>query len=68
MKKLILVRHGKAEDGSPDISDFERSLTSKGKLLSRLVAHKLKAREKSPGILVTSPAFRALETALIFAG
>lgn len=68
MKKLIFVRHGKAEDESPEISDFERSLTLKGKLISRLVAHKLKIKEKSPGVLVTSPAFRALETALIFAG
>jgi phosphohistidine phosphatase len=68
MKKLIFVRHGKAEEESPEISDFERSLTLKGKLISRLVAQKLKTKEKSPGILVTSPAFRALETALIFAG
>jgi phosphohistidine phosphatase len=32
------------------------------------MAQKLKTKEKSPGIIVTSPAFRALETALIFAG
>jgi phosphohistidine phosphatase len=68
MKKIILVRHGKAEDGTSDISDFERSLTQKGKLISRLMAQKLKAKEKNPGVLLTSPAFRALETALIFAG
>ena len=68
MKKLIFVRHGKAEDESPEISDFERSLTLRGKLVCRLMAHKLKTKEQSPGILVTSSAFRALETALIFAG
>jgi phosphohistidine phosphatase len=68
MKKLILVRHGKAEDDSPGISDFERSLVSKGKLVTRAMAHRLKSKEKSPGTLVSSPAFRALETALIFAG
>lgn len=68
MKKLIFVRHGKAEDESPEISDFERSLTLKGKSISRVMAQKLKIKETSPGILVTSPAFRALETALIFAG
>jgi phosphohistidine phosphatase len=32
------------------------------------MAQKLKAKEKNPGVLLTSPAFRALETALIFAG
>ena len=68
MKKLIFVRHGKAEDGSSEISDFERSLTLKGKIVSRFIATKLVEKEKSPGIIITSPAFRALETALIFAG
>jgi phosphohistidine phosphatase len=67
MKKLIFVRHGKAEEES-GISDFERSLTQKGKVVSGLMAHKLAEIEKSPGTIVTSPAFRALETALIFAG
>ncbi|MGC1389673.1 MAG: histidine phosphatase family protein [Bacteroidales bacterium] len=67
MKRLIFIRHGKAEDESQEISDFERSLTLKGKVISRLMARKLMEREKSPGIIVTSPAFRALETALIFA-
>ena len=33
-----------------------------------LMAQRLKSKEKSPGIMVSSPAFRALETALIFAG
>jgi phosphohistidine phosphatase len=68
MKKLILIRHGKAEDPVHEISDFERSLTLKGKIISRLMAQRLMEKEKSPGIIVTSPAFRALETALIFAG
>jgi phosphohistidine phosphatase len=68
MKKIILIRHGKAEDESPEISDFERSLTLRGKVISRLMARKLVEKEKSPGIILTSPAFRALETAIIFAG
>jgi len=67
MKKLILVRHGKAEDDLHDISDFERSLVSRGKIISRQMAQRLKLKEKSHGILVSSPAFRALETAMIFA-
>lgn len=68
MKKLIFIRHGKAEDPVHEISDFERSLTLKGKIISRLMAQRLMEKEKSPGIIVTSPAFRALETAFIFAG
>ena len=67
MKKLIFVRHGKAEDPSAGISDYERSLTLKGKIISRLMAGKLRKIEKNPVTIITSPAFRAIETALIFA-
>jgi len=67
MKKIILVRHGRAEDQGYEFSDFQRSLTPKGKSISALMANKLKEIEKNPGLLITSPAFRALETALIFA-
>lgn len=67
MKKLIFIRHGRAEDPAPQISDFERSLTLKGKIISRKMALRLKEKDDPPGIIVTSPAFRALETALIFA-
>lgn len=68
MKKLIFVRHSKAEEPSLDISDFERSLTTKGKTLSNTMALRLKEKENSAGVIITSPAFRAVETALIFAG
>jgi phosphohistidine phosphatase len=67
MKKLIFIRHGRAEEPVPEISDFERSLTLKGKYISKLMARKLKEKENTPGIIITSPAFRALETAIIFA-
>jgi len=65
-RKLILIRHSKAEDFSSEISDFERSLTVRGKVNSRLMAEILKAKGEEPGRVITSPAFRALETALIF--
>jgi len=67
MKKLIFIRHGRAEEPAPEISDFERSLTLKGKNISKLMARKLREKESMPGIIITSPAFRALETAIIFA-
>lgn len=68
MKKIIFVRHGKAEDPGPEFSDFERSLTTTGKDISRRMAVKLKEKVSDLGIIVSSPAFRAIETALIFAG
>lgn len=67
MKKLIFVRHGRAEELTEFISDFERSLTDKGKNATRIMAGRLKEIESNPGVIITSPAFRALETALIFA-
>ena len=42
MKRLILIRHGKAEDGTSEISDFERSLTEKGKVIAHHMALRLK--------------------------
>jgi phosphohistidine phosphatase len=67
MKKIIFVRHGRAEDPSAELTDFERSLTTKGKAISRQMARKFREKESNPGIIITSPAFRALETASIFA-
>ena len=68
MKKLIFIRHGRAEEQVAGISDFERSLTVKGKVISREMAQRFKEEENDPGLFITSPAFRALETAFIFAG
>ena len=68
MKKIIFIRHGRAEDQTSGISDFERSLTIKGKIISRQMARRLREKEPGPGLMITSPAFRALETAYIFAG
>jgi phosphohistidine phosphatase len=66
MKKLIFIRHGKAEDQVADITDFERSLTIRGKSQSKLMAQLLRSHEKDLGLMITSPAFRAIETAIIF--
>jgi phosphohistidine phosphatase len=65
-RKLIFIRHSKAEEQLPGMSDFERSLTATGKHHSRLMAQILKAKKEDPGKVISSPAFRAIETALIF--
>jgi len=68
MKKIIFIRHARAEDPAAETSDFERSLTIKGKYVSRQMARRFREKENDPGLFITSPAFRALETAFIFAG
>ncbi len=60
------MRHSDAEGQSGRLSDFERSLTVQGKINARVMAERLKARGGHPGKIISSPAFRALETALIF--
>ncbi len=67
MKRIIFVRHGRAEDQSPLLPDLERSLTTKGKQISGQMATRLGEFFKEPCIIMSSPAFRALETAIIFA-
>jgi phosphohistidine phosphatase len=70
MKKLIFVRHAKAEpeENIPGLSDFERSLTPGGKKVAKQMAQLFLKKDPNPGLIITSPAFRAIETALIFAG
>jgi phosphohistidine phosphatase len=67
MKKIIFVRHGRAEEADSVIPDFERSLTSKGKSVSAQMAMILNEKERGNCIFISSPAFRAFETGLIFA-
>ncbi len=64
---MIFVRHGKAEEHTGSNDDYLRSLTVKGKTVSEKMARVLKKKEKNPAVLVSSPAFRAYETAIIFA-
>ncbi len=59
---LWLLRHGDAEDGSPDA---ERPLTSKGREQSRAAGAALKALGVKLDACLTSPKVRAVETARI---
>ncbi|HPR32954.1 MAG TPA: histidine phosphatase family protein [Prolixibacteraceae bacterium] len=67
MKRLILVRHAKSEQGGYD-RDFSRSLTSLGEADAHRVAGDLKEWNIVPDKMISSPALRALTTAQIFAG
>ena len=67
MRRLFLIRHAKAQ---PSIgrSDYERTLTDRGRKDARRVAAALAGRRVLPDVLVHSGAARAKETAEIFAG
>jgi phosphohistidine phosphatase len=59
---IWLLRHGDAEDGTPD---SERPLTEKGREQSRAVGAALKGIGVELDACLTSPRVRALETARI---
>jgi phosphohistidine phosphatase len=62
MQRLILLRHGKAETGSPTGADFDRVLTERGRRDSALTAEALAAAGFVPDLVLVSPAARAAQT------
>ena len=67
MKKLYLVRHGKAGDMDAQMTDFERTLIERGENDSLQVAKRLRKDKLKPSLIISSPAPRALKTAQIIA-
>lgn len=66
MKRVVIVRHGKAVPYGYD-DDFNRDLQPRGKSDAGLVSSELKSRNVTPDLMISSPAKRALKTARIFA-
>ncbi len=66
MKRVIIVRHAKAVPYGYD-DDFTRDLTDRGVNDANLIGRELKKRSIIPDIMISSPANRAIQTALIFA-
>lgn len=67
MRILTLVRHAKSSRDYPELSDFERPLTPRGRKDAAAIASKLRKADLKPDLLVTSPALRAISTAHVFA-
>ena len=67
MKKLFLVRHSKSSWDFPDLNDFERPLNNRGRKDAPLMGGILAKKQVMPDIIYSSPAGRALKTALIIA-
>jgi phosphohistidine phosphatase len=66
MKKIYIIRHAKS-DWSFDVDDFDRPLNDRGKRDAPLMAARLLQRNTLIDAFVSSPANRALKTAMIFA-
>ncbi len=67
MKTIYLVRHAKASRDEKGINDWERPLTVTGIYRAQKIAQKLNKKKILPGRMISSYAFRSLNTALIFA-
>ncbi|MCK5775462.1 MAG: histidine phosphatase family protein [Bacteroidales bacterium] len=66
MKRVFLMRHGKAEDGF-DKPDFERNLQAKGERKTLKIAEFLSAKNIKPELILSSAANRTMQTSAIIA-
>ena len=65
MKTLFVLRHAKSSWENPDWSDFERPLNSNGLDAARFIGELIYERGLQPQIIVSSPAKRAKQTAVL---
>jgi phosphohistidine phosphatase len=65
--QIYLLRHAIAEDARPGQPDSERALTTEGKEKLRHVLKRARQTGVEPGVILSSPYKRALETAAIAA-
>jgi phosphohistidine phosphatase len=63
--RLYLVRHAHAAWGSPGVTDFDRPLDEAGRLEARDIAEQAMLAGLVPDLLVSSPALRCRQTALV---
>jgi len=65
--KLIVVRHAAAVERSSDVSEETRYLTPEGRVFFRKTARTMLKNGVEPGLILTSPLLRAVQTADILA-
>ena len=66
-KTLIIVRHGKSSWAYPDLEDFYRPLKPRGINDAFSIGEALLERDIFPDLILSSPAIRAMNTAIIIA-
>jgi phosphohistidine phosphatase len=67
MKTIYLLRHAHSAQSLYSVKDWERPLSSKGIKASHKVFEAIKNKRIYPDKIISSPAFRAINTALLFA-
>ncbi|MCB0572915.1 MAG: histidine phosphatase family protein [Phaeodactylibacter sp.] len=67
MKTIYFVRHAKSSWDNPTLRDIDRPLNKRGLRDAPFMAKLIKSKGVRPGLLVSSPAVRAITTARFFA-
>ncbi len=65
MKTLFVLRHSKSSWENSDLSDFERPLNSRGLDAARFIGGLIYERNLQAQIIISSPAKRATQTAIL---
>jgi len=67
MKQLYIVRHAKSSWDTPGLLDIDRALSGRGVKDAYQTSEWMSVEANVPQVLISSPATRALHTAMIFA-
>ncbi len=67
MKELYLVRHAKSSWEYDQVDDYDRPLKGRGIRDAHIISNLLSEQTNAPQALYSSPATRAIHTAMIFA-
>jgi phosphohistidine phosphatase len=67
MKTLYLIRHAKSSWDYPELEDFERPLSTRGRESALLMGTILKKLKAAPDLVISSPANRTAMTARMLA-
>lgn len=65
MKKLFILRHAKSSWDDPNLTDFDRPLNERGLNAAPFMGEVMAKRGFMPGTILSSPARRAMKTALL---
>ncbi|MES2593320.1 MAG: histidine phosphatase family protein [Bacteroidota bacterium] len=66
MKTLYLVRHAKSDWNNGNLPDIDRPLNTRGYRDAHAMSNLMKEKKVIPDVIISSPAIRAISTALIF--
>ncbi len=67
MKRLTLIRHAKSSWSHPEVDDFDRPLNKRGEKDAPMMGKRLAHQHAKPDLIISSPAHRAISTAIIMA-